>query len=139
MTRYNLIKLAENLEKIAQTYDDDTKTQVGHAAGLGASMLGGGLAARNLLDRASKANEATRSERFRTLQDIHNKVKSNDTPNTADIDQLTAMRKRSGRSELLGKVLNSKYTRGLGMGLGALGMGVVGKKAYDAYRQRQDY
>jgi len=122
------------LEKIAQ---DDMQTQAAQAAGLGASTLAGGLATRNLLDRASKANQATHLERFRSLEDALHKVKSSNSPNLDDIDHLTNMRKRFGRSELMGRILNSKYTRGAGMGAGAVGMGVLGKKAYDTYQQRQ--
>ena len=141
-SRYTMEKRAAYfeavLEKIAQ---DDLQTQAGQAAGLGASMLAGGLASRNLLDRASKANEKTRGERLMSLVDARKKVQVGTTLAQADlddIDTLTDMKKRYGRSELLGKVLNNKYTRGAGIGLGALGMGVVGKKAYDTYKQRQD-
>lgn len=126
------------LEKIAQ---DDLQAQAEQVGGLGASMLAGGLASRNLLNRASKANEATRFERLMSFKDAHDKVRKGSgalaQSDLDDIDRLTAMKKRYGRSELLGKVLNNKYTRGVGMGLGAVGMGAVGKKAYDTYKERQ--
>lgn len=126
------------LEKLAQDgmgEQNSMKAQAAQAAGLGASTLAGGLAARNLLNRASKAHAISHKERATTAFNALNHLRGKTEADLEDIDNLSNMTKRWRRSEMVGKVLNNKYTRGVGMGMGAIGMGALGKKAYDAYKE----
>jgi hypothetical protein len=125
MTHYNLIKLAQ----------DTNMKQLDPTERIGAGIIGG-LAARHMINDVQKTSNRVASDRMAKIKNAMDTLHVKHPNVDFDaVDNLVSARRGHLRATRVANLLNNKYVRRSGIGLGALATIAGADKAYELYQR----